>query len=186
MTVEEIFQKLANHMAEGVMFHDMVSKIYEFLNLYGFSKEHEYHHVEEDRGYRKLIHYYSTRFLKLIDVGEVPAQKLIPETWYKYTALAMDTNTKRQTIKELVGKWVNWEKETKKLYEEMYQELTNLREIAAAAYLQKYIEDVDEELKHAIKEQIKYETINYDIVMIIDWQEEIEDKFKKKLKHLYK
>ena len=183
MTIEEIFQKLANHMAEGVLFHDTMSKIYEFLGFYGFMKEHEYRHLEEDKEYRKLVHYYATRYFKLINTNEVPQSKLIPETWYKYTAFAMDTNTKRAAVKDLMSKWINWEKETKKLYEEMFQELTNLKEVSAAIFIEKYIKDVDKELSQAEKSYIKFETINYDIIMLIDWQDDIEKKFKHKLKH---
>jgi len=66
-----------------------------------------------------------------------------------------------------MGKWVNWEKETKKLYEEMYLELTNLREIAAAMYIKKYLCDVDDELECAEKEFIKFETLGYDIGTLV-------------------
>lgn len=186
MTVEEVFNKIAAHMIEGIMYHDDMAKAYDFLGLYGFAKCHDYHHFEEEIGYRKLSHYYATHYFKLISLGEIPQPKIIPESWYKYTTMAVDSGTKRNAVKELMEKWVKWEKETKKLYEECFQELTNLREVAAASYIKKYLCDVDEELEHAQKKLIKLETIGYDIGTIISWQEPIKKKFEKALKCLFK
>jgi hypothetical protein len=36
--------------------------------------------------------------------------------WHKYTTMDVDTNTKRNSIKDLMTKWVEWERSTKKLY----------------------------------------------------------------------
>ena len=170
MTVEEIFQKVAKHMVEGLMVHNDMFQEYLFLKLDKFAREHEKRYVEENESYRALINYYTSRYHKLLDIGQVGPAKIIPETWYKYTSYNVDVNTKRQAIKDLLSKWVNWEKETKKLYEEMYYELTNLRESAAANFINKYVKDVDKELAYAEAEYIKYETIGYDIATIIDWQ----------------
>jgi len=37
MTVEEIFNKIASHMLEGLKYHDEMAKLYDFLGLYGYS-----------------------------------------------------------------------------------------------------------------------------------------------------
>ena len=44
-----------------------------------------------------------------------------------------------------------------------------------------YIEDVTKELCHARKKLIRFETIGYDIIKIIEWQDEWEKKYNKKL-----
>ena len=46
MTNEEIFNKLASHMIEGIMIHDEMSRAYSFLGLEGFKLCHEYHFLE--------------------------------------------------------------------------------------------------------------------------------------------
>lgn len=51
----------------------------------------------------------------------------------------------------------------------MWQEAQNIGEIAAALEIEKYILDVTEELKHAEKQFIKLETMNYDLPTIVDW-----------------
>jgi len=169
MTVDEIFTKLAAHMVEGMMIHDTLSKGYDFLGLYGFSKCHEYHHIEETKGYECLLHYYSTRYHKLLEIKNIPEPEIIPANWYKYTTMAVDVATKRQAVKTMTEKWVEWERNTKKLYQDMYKELFELGEIAAANKINCFICDVDEELKHAEKKLIKLETLGYDIGTIVNW-----------------
>lgn len=185
MTIEEVFTKLATHMVEGMMIHDTLTKGYDFLGLYGFSKCHEYHHIAETKGYECLLHYYSSRYHKLLNIKNIPEPDIIPETWYKYTTMAVDAGTKRSAVKTMMEKWVEWERDTKKLYQEMYQELCGLGEVAAANKIKCYICDVDEELKHAEKKIIKLETLDYNISTIISWQQPMYKKFKKELKHLF-
>ena len=181
MTVDEIFTKLAEHMIEGVMTHNDLMRGYNFLGLYGFSKCHEYHYLEESKGYVRLLEYYSTRYHKLLKVQSIPQPEIIPDTWYKYTTMAVDSNTKRQAVKSMMDKWVEWERNTKKLYQEMYNELCNVNEVAAANEVNCYICGVDEELKHAEKKLIKLETLGYDISAIVNMQESMYKKFNKKL-----
>lgn len=181
MTIDEVFNKLASHMCEGVQFHDELIKAYDYIGLYGLSKCHTYHSCEEKQGYLQLSHYYMTHHFKLLQLENMSESKLIPETWYKYTTQAVDGGTKRNAIKELMEKWVKWEQETKKLYQEMRHELTEINELAAALYIDKYITDVDNELSQAQKMLLDFDTIGYDLSLITDWQEKLEKKYKKKL-----
>jgi len=43
MTVEEIFTKLATHMAQGISYHEEMAKAYDFIGLWGFAQCHTYH-----------------------------------------------------------------------------------------------------------------------------------------------
>ena len=184
MTVEEIFNKIASHMVDGIAYHEELIKGYSFLNLWGYVKCQEYHYYEEARNYKQLEHYYMTHYHKLLQITS-EKKNPIPATWYKYSMQSVDVGTKRNGIKELLTKWIEWEKETKKLYEEMYSELTNLKEAAATIELQKYIQDVDEELSIAQKEQLNLESIGYNLDVIIDWQDDIRKKYKKKIKNIF-
>lgn len=181
MTVEEIFTKLATHMVEGMMIHDTMAKAYDFLGLYGFAKCHEYHHIEETKGYMKLLHYYSTHHHKLLSITDIPRPDIIPSNWYKYATKDVDTNTKRQAVKMMMDKWASWEQTTKILYQDMCKELTSLGEIADAEKIKCYVLDVSDELKHVEKKLIKLESIDYSIQTIIEWQQGMYKKFKKEL-----
>ena len=170
MTVEEVFGKLVARMREGVQFHRDMTDAYDFIGLYGFAREQNKHMIEEMKGCRKLAHYYLTHYHKLIMVAPIEIHNIIPETWYKYTTMNVDMNTKQKSIKDLMGKWIEWEKSQKKLYEEMYIELTNMREIAAANKILKYVCDVDNELAAAQKLLIEIEGTNYDMPYITELQ----------------
>lgn len=181
MTIEEIFNKLASHMVEGVMYHDDFAKAFDFLGLRGYAMCQNYHYMEESNNYRYLNHFYAKHYYKLIVLEKLDQPKIIPDTWAKYTTKAVDTNTKRNAIKDLFTKWINWEESTKKLYQEMRQEAQNLGEINAALYIDKLILEVSKELRHAERRLIELESINYDIVQITDWQEDLYHKYKKKI-----
>lgn len=178
MTVDEIFTKIAEHMIEGVMTHNELMRGYNFLGLCGLAKCHEYHYLEENKEYARLLNYYSTRYHKLLNIQSIPQPNIIPDNWYKYTTMAVDSNTKRQAVKSMMDKWVEWERKTKKLYQEMYTELCNISEIAAANEINCYICAVDEELNFAEKKLIKFETLGYDIGTIVNCQDSMYKKFK--------
>lgn len=180
MTLEEIYNKLATHMKEGICYHDYLAQAYDFLGLYGFAHCHRHHSIEESEGYHKFIHYYSTHYHKLLTLAP-EAHEVIPQTWYKYTTKDVDMNTRRSATKEFAQKWVEWETKTKTLYQEMRKELYILGEVAAALFLDEYILDVTHELKHAEKVLLKLETIGYDAPTILDWQKPLKDKYTKKL-----
>ena len=172
MTVEEIFSKLAEHMIKGMMFHEQAANYYHFLSLKGYKKCHEYHFYSETCGYRCLQHYYLDHYNKLIKLGPVEDPNVIPDSWLKYSREDVDASTKSKAVKEMVKKWVDWEVETKKLYQESYKELLDLGEVAAAMKIGCYIKDVDKELKCAMNKHIKLQTLNYDIGGIVgeqDW-----------------
>ena len=182
MTIEDIFNKLASHMIEGIMYHDEFAKAYDFLGLYGYAKCQDYHHLEEEQEYRCLSHYYAKHYFKLLQTKEIPKPEVIPQAWFKYTTQDVDASTKKTAIKDLMNKWITWEKSTKELYQIMRQELMQIGEVAAALYIDKYICDVNKELRHAQRKLIYLETINYDLITIMSEQEELYNKYKKKLR----
>lgn len=181
MQVEEIFNKLATHMQEGIMYHNEMAKAYDFLGFWGFAKCQMSHARSEKEGLQCLSHYYATHYYKLLQLEKVEEPKLIPDAWYKYTTMAVDTGTKRNAIKELMTKWVEWERSTKKLYQEMRHELTLIGEVAAAMKLDEYICDVSKELCHAEKKLLKLETVGYDIQIITEMEAALDRKYTKKL-----
>ena len=181
MTIEEIFNNISTHMIEGVLIHDAMAAAYDFLGLYGFARFHDHQVCEEICGASHLAHYYSTHYHKLIQKQIIAPSDIIPENWFKYTTMAVDIATKRTAIKDLTNKWIEWEKSTKSLYQSMRQELIELKEVASALELDKYILDVSNELEYAEKQLIKLTSINYDLIEIESWQAPMSKKYKKKL-----
>lgn len=181
MTIEEIFNKLASHMKEGLQQHEEMGKAYNFLNLHGYAKCQFSHQLEELKSYQHLIYYYSIHYHKLLQLEEITKPNIITDNWYKYTEMAVDANTRKNAIKDLMNKWVAWERATKQFYEDMQRALYDIKETAAALYINNLILDVTKELCHAEKKLIKLESINYDMTKIIEWSESMEEKYNKKL-----
>lgn len=184
MTVEEIFSQLVAHAIEGLMVHAQMAEYYDFLGLKGYEKCHEYHYFSESCNYRNMCEYYIRHFNKLPMELPFNDPKIIPETWYKYNRLDVDAATRKSSVIAGMTKWVDWETKTKHLYEQMYIELMALNQVAAALEVKKYIECTDDELASAYQKHIDRKAIDYDISSIMNEQDELYKKYKKKLKEI--
>lgn len=185
MTIEEIFSNISTHMAKGLLIHNQMASLYGFLNLCGYQKCHEYHYYEESRNYRCLQNFFLTHCNKMIREGTVEQPDIIPSNWYKFTKIEVDVNNKRSAVKDLMKKWVEWEKETKTLLELSYKQLYELGEIDCAIKVANFIKDVSEELADAQEKYIDLESMGYDIVYIIDWQPTLYKQYCKKIKEIH-
>ena len=181
MTVEEIFSALSAHFIKGLMFHDQMANYYDFLQLRGYKRCHEYHFKAESCNYRKLNRYYLNHYNKLILESRVDDPKVIPDNWYKYSRIDVDVTTKKNAVATAMSKWVEWETETKETLERMYGELLDLNEISTAIFLQEFIKDVDCELKWAERKQLDLMSVDYDMTYIMEQQKKLHDKYKSML-----
>ena len=182
MTVDEIFSELSAHMIKGLMVHDQFCDYYDFLNLAGYKRANEYRYKKEMCNYRRLHRYVINHYGKLIQEKRVDDPEVIPSSWYRYSRDEVDANTKRNAVKTGIERWVAWEKETKTLYEMAYRELLDAKQEASAIFIQKYIEDVDCELKWAERKAIELDSVDYSLAFIIGEQKRIHDKYKEKMK----
>lgn len=184
MTIDEIFSQIAQHMVEGLMIHSQMTDYYNFLGFEGYKSCHNYHYHSENNNHRQLSNYYLKHYNKIIKELSVSNPHIIPENWYQYTRDAVSTETKMDSIKKGFEKWVQWEKDTKNFYEQMYQALVSINEIAAAIEIKKYIEDVDYELAEAEQEFLELSSINYNISDVFTKQSDLVKKYCKKLKEI--
>ena len=184
MTKEEIYRILSDHMVQGLMLHSKLADFYGFLSFKGYQKCHEYHYIEENINYRKLINYYLYHCGKLIPDTGFNKTDVIPENWFQHSRNDVGNETKLNSLKVGIDKWVKWEINTKQLYERMYGELISLNEIAAGENLMIFIKDVDNELAEAQQEMLEITTMNYDLNDIMMKQEDIFKTYKKKLNEI--
>lgn len=181
MTVEEIYSKIAAHMIKGMMIHDQLANYYDFLGLEGYKRCHEYHFLAETCAYRGVCRYFINHHNKLIPEERIEDPAIIPESWYNYTRQDVDSNTKKNAVRNGLVKWVEWERDTKHLYEQMYKELMDIDEVASACKVKCLIKDVDKELKKAERYHLNKEAIGYDIGAIIAEQRKKHNKYKRKM-----
>ena len=147
--MEEVFARLKARMLEGMVFHDEMARYYDFLNMCEFRDEHRKHYAEETEGYQKLCDYYMHHFNKLLPNLPMSRPEVIPDSWRMYTRQDVDEGTRTNAKRDGIRKWIEWETETKDLYEDMCGELLNNGEIAAAIFVGKFVKDVDCELAEA-------------------------------------
>lgn len=181
MTLEEIFTELANHMLKGIMIHEQLSEYYNFLGLEGYQKCHEYRFIDECIEYKCFVEYYTNHNNKLITGIKAVSSDIIPESWYKYHRQDVDANTKRNAVKNGLKTWVEWETETKDLYEKMYKELMELGEVADAKIVCKLIENVDHELAQVESYMLNKTATDFNLTEIISEQHRKKEKYKEKL-----
>lgn len=170
MTISEIYSKVSAHMVKGMMIHLKLSEYYSFLNLPKYSKFQYHRYLEESESYHKLSEYYMKNHCKLIEESHIDIPSVIPENWYKHTKQDLDANTVKQGVHDGLQMWVDWEKETKLLYENMYSELLDIGEISDTIILRELVSDVTNELALAIEYKMNKELTNYDMVLIIEEQ----------------
>ena len=183
MTIEEIFIDLRAHLMKGVVMHQTMMEAYDFIGLRGYSKCQEFHCREEMDNYLCIIRYYMNNYQQLLRKKDGEEQvSVFSSSWYKYSRQDVDNNTRRNSIKEFMTKWVNWEEETKTFLQNIYKDLVELNEVDAALLIQTLIQDVTHELNDAKQKLLELEIINYDLVEIMDEQESCYHTYNKKIK----
>lgn len=184
MELKEVYSKISSHMIKGMMIHEQLANYYDFLGLQGYKRCHEYHFMQESCAYRGINRYFINHHDMLIPEAEFDNPEVIPASWYEHTRGDVDSSTKKNAVKVGLTKWVEWERDTKKLYQEMYQELMNIGEVASACKIKELICDVDCELKKAERYWLNKEATGYDIVQIVDEQKCKHKKYCKKMEKM--
>ena len=171
MLTEEIFSQLVAHMKKGVLIHNQMTSLFGFLNLKKYKKRQEKQFYEENKNCRELQDYYLNRYQKLLPELPVENPTLIPQNWIKYTKSEVDTNTKRSTTKDLLKKWIEWETQTKEIFQKAYNDLFENGDIDATYKVGELIQDVENELQFARELKINLDATDYDIVYIMEQQD---------------
>ena len=184
MTVGEIFSQISDRQVTGLMLHEQMADYYDFLNLRGYKRMHEYHYLAESASMRGVHRYYINHFNKLLTAGHPVNPAAIPSSWANYSRFDVDAATKRRAVKDGLAKWREWEAETKKLYEKMYKHLCEMDEIAAAGKVRQLIEDVDQELKCVERMKLELDAVDYDLSVIVPCQTALHDEYAEKEKSI--
>lgn len=186
MTADEIYAELSAHMIRGMMIHEHLANYYDFLGLEGYKRCHEYHYLQESCNHRGLNRYFINHHNKLIPYTDIDNPDIIPNAWYNHVRQDVDSNTKKNGVRTGLTKWVDWERETKDLYQRMYKELLDIDEVASAMKVKELICDVDCELKKAERYQLNKEATGYDISDIINEQKSKHKKYDQKMRECLK
>lgn len=169
-------------MIKGIMFHEQMANYYDFLGLEGYKRCHEYHMFKEMCSYRSLYRYFINHHDMLIPDERIENPEAIPASWFKYERQDVDAGTKKSAVRSGLVAWVDWERDTKTMYEDMYKELMELGEVASAFKIKELVCEVDQELKKAERYLLNKELIGYDLIAIVEEQKSKHRKYESKMK----
>ena len=182
MNIEDIYSRIAQRMIRGMMIHQQMTNYYNFLGLPGYSKCHQYHYLEETKSFIDINKFYIQHYNKLIQELPVDASSIIPSNWFQYTRQDVDNDTKRRAIEKGMQTWIEWEQDTKNIYQNLYKECFNIGYIFEAMKIQQLIIDVSEQLAQAKQYYLNKKMIDYDLKEIVPQQKEKEKYFNHKIK----
>lgn len=186
MELYDIFSAIASHMIKGMMVHEQLMNSYQFLGLAGYATCHEYHYISESKGYADLCKYAIEHFSFICTASKVDDPGIIPNSWRESVRESVTKEVRSKALRSALQEWINWEMETVKLYSGFYTKLISMEEIPAADFVEHYILDAEKEATFAKDELNKKMAIDFDIVSIMEEQEEFESIYKKKLRKVYK
>lgn len=180
----EIFTKIISRQIEALMFHDKMSDLYSFLGLSGFKRMHEYQYFAENAEFKETKKYFMKHHNMLLEENQIEVKKYIPSDWFNYDRFDVTSQVKRQYTEKTFEEYKNWEKQTKWLYESLYQELMQAGAVEDARFVEDLICGVSCELKCLEKICIKLKSVDFNMMYIYEIQSDIHEKYKKKMKHI--
>lgn len=184
MTPIEIFSEIKAHQIDGVMFHDELSTLYDFMALQGYKRMHEYHALKEFCEMRGVSRYAVNHLNKMLaDTSHSPV-RIMPSGWKNATRFDMGENDRKAYVKEFFKKWREWEIQTKAFYEKKFKELTDNGYIACANKVNELICDVDKELKCLEREFLLISGTGFDMLFIAGRQDELHGEYETKEKDI--
>ena len=180
----EVFNRISARQIKAIMQHTQWADMFDFLGLMGEKRWQEYRAIDEFAEMRGLHRYALNHCNKLILNSTTEAVNEIPTSWYNYTRLDVDNETRKTYVKRIYEDWYKWEKETKEFLEEQFKILTDNKQIASADKVNCLIQGVDQELKRLTRKMLEYRAVNYDLDYIMYCQPEMHEHFKEKTKDI--
>ena len=173
MTVKEIYTALANRMVGAMMIHSQLVQIFAFVDLLPDMRKQESQLQEETHGYSELNKYFIQHHHNILVADNPPQIDILNNSLFNKSSENLTTEDKMYIIKYGMNEWINWEKESKILYEDSYRNLVDILEVASAEFVMRFVRDVDFELKEAERIFRVREGINWDLGTIYDKQSRV-------------
>jgi hypothetical protein len=181
MNVKEIFSEINRRQIIAQMFHREMAVYFSFLGLQGFKRMHQYRHLEESQENDRLLFWVIDHHNMLIETADIPSVNIIPKEWMTVSRLQVGQNTKTTSCKNAMDSWKEWEEETLHLYKQYAKMLMESGAMEDYCKVSCMMKDVSCELKKLERLIEELQLVGYDAVYIAEMQEELHDKYKKKM-----
>lgn len=181
-TLDEIYNEINSRQIVALMFHRQMADYFDFLGLRGYKRLHEYQYLCESKENLSLSRYYINHHGKILSDNVRGEVKMIPATWVNANRISVGKSTKQKAVEDGFNAYHSWETETKAVYEKYAAKLRESGYESDAIFVDRFVEDVDKELKNVEHIVIDLISTGYDMIYIVESQKELHDKYKKMVK----
>ena len=152
------------------MTHTQLTELFNFIDLETDAKRQKNQLHEETDGLLKLEKYAAQHHHVLITSDDPPQVDILNLSMLKQPNDKLSPDDKVYLIQYAMKEWIEWEKESKIIYEDAYRSLVEISEIAAADFVLRYVRNVDKELRDAELLYRVRDAIDWDLPTIYDNQ----------------
>lgn len=152
------------------MTHTQLTELFNFIDLETDAKRQKNQLHEETDGLLKLEKYAAQHHHILITSDDPPQVDILNLNMLKQSNDKLTPDDKVYLIQYAMKEWIEWEKESKIIYEDAYRGLVEISEIAAADFVLRYVRNVDKELRDAELLYRVRDAIDWDLPTIYDNQ----------------
>lgn len=181
-SVDDVFAEINARQIAALMMHDQMADYFDFLGLSGYKRLHLYQYFAESKERRDVAHYYINHHGKLIPDRFEGNVQMIPESWRSANRMSVGKSTKQKAVEDGFSVYLGWEQATKDVYQKYATALREQGCVADAIFVDRLVEDVDNELERLERIITDLITSGYDPVYIVESQKELHDKYKKKMR----
>nr|DAG08551.1 MAG TPA: ferritin non-heme ferritin, H-chain like.7A [Caudoviricetes sp.] len=181
-SVDDVFAEINARQIAALMMHDQMADYFDFLGLSGYKRLHLYQYFAESKERRDVAHYYINHHGKLIPDRFEGNVQMIPESWRSANRMNVGKSTKQKAVEDGFSVYLGWEQATKDVYQKYATALREQGYVADAIFVDRLVEDVDNELERLERIITDLITSGYDPVYILESQKELHDKYKKKMR----
>lgn len=181
MSPSQIYAEINRRQITAMMLHRELSVMFSFLGLQGFKRWQEYRYKKESDENIKMQFHFIDYDNHLIPDMNVDAIHIIPNDWYNAENLNVSASTKKSYVNRAMLEWQEWEEETKEVLEHYYMILLKQDRVCDAEYVMCMLKDTSKELKKLERCMNKLKLVDFDTVYIAEIQEELHNKYKKKM-----
>lgn len=181
-SVDDVFAEINARQIAALMMHDQMADYFDFLGLSGYKRLHLYQYFTESKERRDVAHYYINHHGKLIQDRFEGNVQMIPESWRSANRMSVGKSTKQKAVEDGFSVYLGWEQATKDVYQKYATALREQGYVADAIFVDRLVEDVDNELERLERIITDLITSGYDPVYIVESQKELHDKYKKKMR----
>jgi len=177
---QEIITEILTRQMINIKMHNQLAVCFDYLNLQGYKRMHEYNYLKEVLSNRKTERYFVNHTNYLAIPKETAVKSMIPDGWEKYSRFDVTSSIKQKAVKDSFERYREWEAETKKVFSKYAEELRSLGELDIAEHVECLVKKVSKELYKLDRKIIELETVGYDMIYITQIQCDVHKRYKKK------